>query len=226
MTVNDDGLSQYIAHVLGERVEPGSRADALDRLAEALRERLAQCGHADVVFVCTHNSRRSHLGQVWMAVAAKHFGCAGVTTFSAGTEVTAFAPNAVDALRRAGLEVLAPREVPLRSISNPLYDVFAHGERVARCHSKKLGDSSLPRDGFIAVMMCADAAEACPLVHGASLRIALPYEDPKGADGTDRETRAYDEACETIAREMLRVVSDVVDCGNSRAAFPGSRPSS
>ncbi|MCB9880498.1 MAG: protein-tyrosine-phosphatase [Planctomycetes bacterium] len=210
MTAYDDELSRYIARRLVERVERGSRANALDRLTEAVRARLAQIGRADVVFVCTHNSRRSHLGQVWMAVAARHFGCAGVTTYSAGTEVTAFAPKAVDALRRAGLEVFIEHDTP-HVASNPMYDVFAHGERVARCHSKKLGDPSLPRGGFIAVMMCSDAAEACPVVHGATLRIALPYEDPKRADGTDREERAYDEACKTIAREMLCVVSAVVE---------------
>jgi hypothetical protein len=42
-------------------------------------------------------------------------------------------------------------------------------------------------------------------VFGAEARIAIPYDDPKAADGTEGEARAYDERCRQIAREMLWV---------------------
>ncbi len=58
-------------------------------------------------------------------------------------------------------------------------------------------------------MVCSDAHETCPVVRGAAARFAIPYEDPKAFDGTKRESRAYDERCRQIAREMLYVFSRV-----------------
>lgn len=49
-------------------------------------------------FICTHNSRRSHLGQLWGAVAAAHFKIPRVATFSGSTQATAFNPRAARAI--------------------------------------------------------------------------------------------------------------------------------
>ena len=57
---------------------------------------------ARLTFICTHNSRRSHLSQIWAALAADFYGIAGVETYSGGTEATAFAKAALAALRRVG----------------------------------------------------------------------------------------------------------------------------
>ena len=58
-------------------------------------------------------------------------------------------------------------------------------------------------------MSCSQADRNCPLVPGCAARIALPYDDPKDFDGTDREAAMYDERCRQIAREMLFVFSQV-----------------
>jgi arsenate reductase len=99
-------LREYVEARCGETesILPKRRTD-LDALAAQLRSLLGQGTKLELLFICTHNSRRSHMGQVWAQVAAQHFGIDGVQTWSGGTEVTAFAPGAIAALQRAGLRI-------------------------------------------------------------------------------------------------------------------------
>lgn len=184
---------------------PVARRELLDTLADWITRRLRAGEPADAVFICTHNSRRSHMAQIWAQVAASWYGVDGVTTYSGGTAATAFNPRAVAALTRAGLEI----EV-VEDGENPVYDVrFADVGPAVRAFSKEYADPPNPTSGFCAVMTCSDADEACPLVVGADERIAITYVDPKISDGTDREAAAYDERCAQIAREMLYALSRV-----------------
>lgn len=192
-------LHQYVeARASEEALIPAARRTLLGELAEAVRSSLAE-GEVQLTFICTHNSRRSQMGQVWARIAAAHHGIEGVSTFSSGTEATAFNPRAVAALERTGLRVEADG-----SADNPRYSVtWSAGIEPLVCWSKTWQDDANPGQDFIAVMTCSDADEACPFVPGAAHRIALTYEDPKEFDGTDREARAYDERSEQIARELL-----------------------
>lgn len=192
-------LHDYIAARQGEaeRVDAPRRA-ALDRLAIDLAERLRR-GRLLLTFICTHNSRRSHLAQIWAQVAARRFHLSAIETFSSGTEATAFDRRAVAALERAGFQVTITE--PGR---NPVYAVRANGDAAPMlCFSKKFGEPPNPQSGFVAVMTCSSADAACPVVSGAAARVVLEYEDPKAFDGTAREAQAYDERCAQIAREML-----------------------
>lgn len=65
----------------------------LEKLANHIQGKLKSSKEINLVYVCTHNSRRSHLGQVWSKVAADFYGF-NINTFSAGTEATAFNQNA------------------------------------------------------------------------------------------------------------------------------------
>lgn len=192
-------LEAYVADRLAEReLIDAARLAELDALAVIVAGR-AKEGVVPMIFVCTHNSRRSHLAQIWAQVAAARFGLDRVETYSGGTEATAFHPNAVAALQRAGfeIEVATPGD-------NPLYTVRGHTKIGSiRCFSKVLSDATNPDSDFIAVMTCADADRACPIVPGAALRVPLRYEDPKAFDGTPREAEGYDDSCAQIAREML-----------------------
>jgi protein-tyrosine-phosphatase len=193
-------IDDYIAARRTEfdRIEADRRA-ALDALAAKIGPQLAAVDELPMTFICTHNSRRSHLGQVWAGVAARHFGIAKVSTWSGGTEATACNPRTVAALQRAGFSVEVGTEG-----DNPVYRVRARADdEPMLCWSKKFDDYANPQAGFVAVMTCSSADEACPSVRGAWLRAAITYEDPKAFDGTERETEAYDERCAQIAREML-----------------------
>lgn len=160
-------------------------------------------GEVPVTFICTHNSRRSHFAQVWMTVAAYQAGLDFIRCYSGGTETTACNPRTIAALQRAGFQVST-----LTEGNNPQYQIRFSPEAPAIIAYSKLYDAAEnPQKGFIAIMTCSQADEACPAVHGAAARIALPYEDPKKADGTAQETATYDERCAQIAREMLYVVS-------------------
>lgn len=188
---------------------------AIDEIAEERRRTLEDIAAivalqraagevAALTFICTHNSRRSHMGQLWAAAAAAHFGIDGVHTYSGGTEVTAFNPRAVAAMEKAGFAVQKSAG------DNPCYLVtFDNGGPVIECFSKTYDHPSNPAEGFVAVMTCSEADEACPVVLGAALRAPLWYEDPKVADGTPEEAAAYDERCLQIATEMLYLFSRI-----------------
>lgn len=181
------------------------RASELEALAAHIRATLDAGGPARLVFVCTHNSRRSHLAMIWAAVASARYGVGPVEVFSAGTEATAFNPRAVAAIERAGLSVTRMSEG-----ENPVYSVEFDGEfEPLVCFSKTLEHGSLPSEGFAAVMVCGEADASCPTVPGCDFRAGIRYVDPKAADGTPEEPAVYDERCAQIAREMLYLFSRV-----------------
>lgn len=198
-------IARYIERALLHVGEvPKSRERLLDELAAIVGQKCRSGEVADLVFICTHNSRRSQMGQIWGAVAAAYFGIDGVRTYSGGTEVTAFNPRAVAALARAGFEIASP------GAANPRYRVaFSEDEPAVECFSKTYDDAHNPADGFVAIMTCSDADEACPVVHGAAARLPIRYDDPKVADGTPGEAALYDARCRQIATEMLYAFSRV-----------------
>ncbi|MBK8258171.1 MAG: protein-tyrosine-phosphatase [Polyangiaceae bacterium] len=188
---------------LGPTGDPTHR-EKLQKLAETVRTQLSAAGSADLLFVCTHNSRRSHISQILALAAAKRVGLSTIQTFSGGTEATAFNPRAIAALQRVGVEI-APAEG-----KNPIYPVsISPGLKPTNAFSKKMDDSSNPSKGFVAVMTCSQADASCPYVPGAAARVAVPYEDPKVADNTPEETARYDERVAQIGRDMAWVFAQV-----------------
>jgi len=203
----DSPLREYVEARAAEFDQiPEERRVQLREIARFVRERVRSGQPALLTFICTHNSRRSHLAQIWAKVAAAYYGVGGVETFSGGTEATAFNPRAVNALRRAGFTISTSEP----GVSNPRYQVRFHDSApTMECFSKVYDEDPNPKKDFCAVMTCSQADQSCPLVVGAALRIAVPYEDPKAFDGTVEETEKYDERCKQIAREMLYIFSQV-----------------
>ncbi|NNJ27679.1 protein-tyrosine-phosphatase [Alienimonas chondri] len=184
---------------------PAARKAELERLTRYVAEKRAAGEPVRLTFICTHNSRRSHLGQLWAAVAATHYRVSGVETFSGGTEATAFNPRAVAALQRAGVQIESDD-----AETNPRYTATYSDSTPAAVHfSKKYDTPPNPTADFAAIMVCTDADEACPVVAGAAFRLALPYEDPKVADDTPQEATRYDERTAQIGRELLYAFSKV-----------------
>ena len=157
-----------------------------------------------LVYVCTHNSRRSHFGQIWAAVAADYHGVKNVSTFSGGTEATAFNPNAIEALIGLGFEITTS-DVS----SNPRYDVDFGGLNASICFSKVYDDTNNPSSNFATIMTCGDAEENCPFIPGVELRIGTTYDDPKAFDGTEQQNEKYTERALQIGLETLYVFSKI-----------------
>ncbi|WDQ17206.1 arsenate-mycothiol transferase ArsC [Rhodopirellula sp. P2] len=183
---------------------PGDRKDELKGLAAYIREQVQESEPVQLTFICTHNSRRSHLAQIWAKVAADLFGVQRVRTFSGGTEATAMNPRVVDSLKRTGFQVVVKSEED----QNPIYSVrYAEHAEPLQCFSKVYNQSPNPTARFAAVMTCSSADQACPFVPGCDLRLPIRYEDPKVSDGTSQEAEIYDERSQQIAREMLYAMS-------------------
>lgn len=181
---------------------PSNRKELLSEVADFIKKELGENGSVKLNFICTHNSRRSHLAQIWAQTAAENYKINGVETYSGGTEATAFNPNAVAAVERAGFEVENPGG------DNPKYRIrFADNAEPMICFSKTFDDSANPSEEFAAIMTCSDADENCPFVPGAKFRKPITYRDPKEADGTDREKETYDERCLQIGTDMFYMMS-------------------
>ena len=203
-------FNKYVMDYIQEATQgfdqiPKERQKTLKELAAFIRKKIDKEEEAKLIFICTHNSRRSHMSQIWASVAAHYYQIRQVQTFSGGTEATAFNPRAVAALERAGLAIDKMTEG-----NNPHYQIlWDDNTLVQEAFSKKYDDPVNPPEGFAATMTCSQADEACPFVPGATLRFSLPYEDPKKADDTPEEATRYDERSKQIATEMLYCFSQV-----------------
>ena len=182
------------------------RLVALRKLGDHIMEESIKEGSVQLVFICTHNSRRSHFGHAWAATAAYFYGLNDIVTYSGGTGSTAFNPRAVEAFKRAGFEVSILDE----NDGNPEYSLSGGDELVIQpMFSKKYNDPPNPVSDFAAIMVCSHADETCPFVPGASARFAITYDDPKAFDGTGQESEKYDERCRQIAREIFYTMNYV-----------------
>lgn len=180
---------------------PLERIEVLTVFVTYLRKKIADQEAIKLNFVCTHNSRRSQLSQIWAQTAADYYGIE-CDCFSSGVEVTAFNYRAVHAIENAGFQIQKGAG------NNPIYEI-QNGLKPGsiRCFSKLLNDPENPSENFAAVMTCSHADENCPVVSGMEARIRLNYEDPGKYDGSDLETAKYQERSEQIASEMFYVFS-------------------
>ena len=184
---------------------PSERKKTLNELTEFMQHKIKVGQKVYLTFICTHNSRRSHLAQLWAQTAAYYYGLPGVECFSGGTEATAFNPRAVKAMREAGFSI-----TETKGGDNPVYEVrFSVDANPIIAFSKKYDDPFNHNKDFAAIMTCAHADENCPLVLGASARIAITYDDPKDFDGTLKEAAKYKERVHQIGREILYTFSQV-----------------
>jgi arsenate reductase len=156
-------------------------------------------------FICTHNSRRSHLSQIWAQTMAFHFQIQNVFCYSGGTEATAMFPKVAETLTNQGFEIQK-----ISDTSNPVYAVkFDENQHPIICFSKTYFDDFNPKTNFSAIMTCNNADEGCPMVLGAEARFPIKYDDPKAFDGTELMNEKYTERSLQIASEMFFVFSQI-----------------
>ena len=196
-------ISSYLDARKGEfdLIDP-HRKELLRKFSDYIRTRREKSEPVALVFVCTHNSRRSQMAQLWAAAAGKYYGI-NVLSCSGGTESTAFNPRTVAAMSRAGFKIEKTTED-----GNPVYHVrYAESLPALTCFSKKYDGAPNPKAAFAAVMVCDSADKACPTVPGAAARFAISFVDPKVSDNSPQESATYDQRCAQIAREMMFAMS-------------------
>jgi arsenate reductase (thioredoxin) len=181
------------------------RKSDLEELANYISEQKKDKKAINLLFVCTSNSRRSHMSQVWAQIASVYYEVNNVSTFSGGTEQTKVNKNAIVALEKTGIILQSNQQS-----DNPIW-IASIGEKINPMvlFSKKYTDSTNPSQNFGAVMVCSEADQSCPIVPGADFRLGLPFQDPKTFDNTPQQSEKYDERCRQIAREMFYVFSKI-----------------
>lgn len=155
--------------------------------------------------ICTHNSRRSHLSQIWAQTAASYFAIPNVYCYSGGTEATAMFPMVAKTLEQTGFEITV-----LSEGNNPVYAIkYAENAHPVIGFSKTYDADFNPKSEFAAIMTCSQADGGCPFIAGAEKRIPITYEDPKAFDNTPQQAEKYLERSLQIATEMIYVFSQI-----------------
>lgn len=179
-----------------------TRKEVLNPLADYIKSRHEKNEDIALNFICTHNSRRSHLSQVWAQALAYHVGIKNVSCYSGGTEATALFPMAVETLKSMGFQIKT-----LSEADNPVYSIkYAANAHPVIGFSKTFDDDFNPKENFGAIMTCSSADEGCPFVGGSDGRFPITYEDPKAFDNTPRQKEKYLERSLQIATELLYVM--------------------
>ena len=199
-----ENLSKTIKSI-EEIVVSAERKAILQSLVDYIQKKVNANEEIRLNFICTHNSRRSHLSQIWAQTMAFQFGIKNVFCYSGGTEATAMFPKVAETLVNQGFQIHK-----LSEEQNPVYAVkFDDNQHPIICFSKTYFDDFNPKTNFGAIMTCNNADEGCPMVFGAEARFPIKYDDPKAFDGTDVMNEKYAERSLQIASEMYYVFSQI-----------------
>ena len=172
-----------------------TRKNALAHLADTLVDKHKKESFP-LIFICTHNSRRSIVAEVWASVLADHYQLP-VKAYSGGTEVTAVHQNTLDCLGNIGFRI-----VKQNNRQNPKVLIKYGADQQLITFSKLFDDEVNPQQNFSAIMLCDNAAENCPFIPNALQRVNLTFPDPKQFDGTEMESEKYNEVCMQIGSEL------------------------
>ena len=184
---------------------PEERKARLQSLIEYIQDKVTMGELINLNFICTHNSRRSHLAQIWAQTMACYFNIDQLFCFSGGTEATALYPSIKDTLERQGFEF----EISSAG-KNPHYHLlFSDDAPAIVAFSKKYDAPFNPSSNFAAIITCSQADENCPMIVGAEKKILMRYEDPKIYDYSPQETEKYTACSLQIACEIYFVFSEI-----------------
>lgn len=182
------------------------RKIVLQPLVDYIQTKVSNQQEIRLNLICTHNSRRSHLSQIWAQTAANYYGIQNVFCYSGGTEATAMFPMVAKTLSNQGFDIKTIAEG-----NNPVYAVkYSENEHPVICFSKTYDDSFNPQAEFAAIMTCSQADGGCPFIAGAEKRIPITFEDPKAFDNTPQQAEKYEERSVQIATEMKYVFSKII----------------
>ncbi|WP_420552244.1 low molecular weight phosphatase family protein [Tenacibaculum aiptasiae] len=182
-----------------------NRKEVLQPLIDYIQQGVNNNELINLNFICTHNSRRSHLSQIWAQTMAYYLNIPNVYCYSGGTEATAMNKNVVSTLLQQGFKIQS-----LSETANQVYAVkFSENTQPVIGFSKKYDHEFNPVNEFCAIMTCSQADEGCPFIAGANKRVPVTYEDPKAFDNTPLEKEKYAERSLEIASEMLYIFKSI-----------------
>ena len=180
---------------------PDKRKKLLLDIVDYMKQACLNENRANIIFICTHNSRRSQLAQCWSIASYQYYKLKNIKFFSGGMETTSFNLNALNALKRSGFII------DQKGQKEHVYLLKTSKNSDGQKYFSKMYDSkSNPKRKFLAIMTCSDADKKCPVVRGADKKTFLLYQDPRISDGSDLEKSAYDQSCYIIAQEMFYIM--------------------
>ena len=186
-------------NLLSEEIS-SQRKELLSEVAEKLGNTFSRSQSLKIIFICTHNSRRSHIAQFMLEMACGYYSIQGIEIYSGGTEVTALNKRVVHAISSHGIKY-----DKTTGDDNPTY-IFDHIEGSETPYFSKLyNHPANPTSNFTAILVCDHASETCPYIPGTLERIHLHYRDPKEYDRTPGEEKAYMDKLEEIGAEMFYI---------------------
>jgi arsenate reductase len=110
-----------------------------------------------VLFICTHNSARSQMGEGLMnGLYGDRF-----QAFSGGTTATRVHPAAIQAMAEIGIDISGHRSKSIDQFTGQRFDYI--------------------------VMVCDDSQADCPFFPGGKEYIHHAFEDPAACTGTEEE---------------------------------------
>lgn len=181
------------------------RKITLQPLIDFVQQKMDEEKDININFICTHNSRRSHLSQIWAQAGAAYFNIPNVHCYSGGTEETALFPKVAETLVNQGFNIFK-----IADGNNPVYAIRYDDDSLPVIGFSKRYDSTFnPTTGFAAIMTCSQADGGCPFIAGAEKRIPITFEDPKISDNTAQESQVYAERSLQIASEMFYFFSKI-----------------
>ena len=181
------------------------RQKVLQPLVDYIQDKVNKKQEIRLNLICTHNSRRSHLSQVWAQTASAFYNIKNVMCYSGGTEGTALYPMVVETLEQTGFKIQT-----ISNGNNPVYSIkFSANQHPVIGFSKTYDDDFNPESEFAAIMTCSQADGGCPFIAGAEKRIPITFEDPKVSDGTAQQKQIYQERSLQIGTEMFYVFSQI-----------------
>ena len=92
------------------------RKEVLQPLVTYIKDKFQSKKTIRLNFICTHNSRRSHLSQVWAQALATYFSIDKMYSYSGGTEATAMFPMVAETLSKQGFQIKK-----ISSTENPVF---------------------------------------------------------------------------------------------------------
>ena len=202
-------MYQKLIEIINNKIDVQSiseeRKAVLQPLIDFIQQKVNDRQDININFICTHNSRRSHLSQVWAQVASAHFNIPNVHCYSGGTEETALFPKVAETLTEQGFNIFK-----IADTNNPVYAIkYSDNALPVIGFSKKYDSPFNPVSAFTAIMTCSQADGGCPFIAGAEKRIPITSEDPKISDNTPEQSKVYAERSLQIATEMFYVFSKI-----------------